>query len=76
MSIDNKTALIFCVPLLGIAVAWGESISRLDILEQRQTKLVTLNQLEVIKVEINYIKAQTKDNSDMLKEILVNMNNR
>ena len=70
MSIDTKTAVLFCLPLLTIAVAWGESMSRLNTLEEQQSKLVTLNQLETIKVEIGYIKKQNEDNLNMLKQIL------
>jgi len=74
MNIDTKTAVLFCLPLLTIAVVWGESMSRLNTLEDQQSKLVTLNQLETMKVEISYIKEQTKDNSTMLKQILGRIN--
>jgi|TARA_R110001583_G_scaffold112945_4_gene263235 hypothetical protein len=74
MSIDTKTAVLFCLPLLTIAVAWGESMSRLNTLEEQQSKLVTLNQLETIKVEIGYIKKQNEDNLDILKQILGRIN--
>jgi|TARA_R110000824_G_scaffold144235_2_gene312100 hypothetical protein len=74
MSIDTKTAVLFCLPLLTIAVAWGESMSRLNTLEEQQSKLVTLNQLETIKVEIGYIKKQNEDNLNMLKQILGRIN--
>ena len=74
MSIDTKTAVLFCLPLLTIAVAWGESMSRLNTLEEQQSKLVALNQLETIKVEIGYIKKQNEDNLDILKQILGRIN--
>ena len=74
MSIDTKTAVLFCLPLLTIAVAWGESMSRINTLEEQQSKLVTLNQLETIKVEIGYIKKQNEDNLDILKQILGRIN--
>ena len=74
MSIDTKTAVLFCLPLLTIAVAWGESMSRLNTLEEQQSKLVTLNQLETIKVEIGYIKKQNEENLDILKQILGRIN--
>jgi len=76
MNIDTKTALLFLLPMLGVAVAWGESVSRLEALEQHQSKLVTLNQLETIKLEIKYISQQTKDNSEMLKQIWGIVNER
>ena len=41
MKIDYKTASIFILPILGIAVAWGESISRLDTMEEQLKEKVS-----------------------------------
>tara|TARA_R100000329_G_scaffold64254_1_gene57125 strand:+ start:30 stop:254 length:225 start_codon:yes stop_codon:yes gene_type:complete len=69
MKIDYKTASIFILPILGIAVAWGESISRLDTMEEQLKEKVSKDELEGIKVEIIYIKEKADDNFTMLYDI-------
>ena len=69
MSIDFKTAGIFVLPLLGIAVAWGQSMERIEALENNQALLVTKAQLETLEVKVSYIKEQTIKNEELLQSI-------
>jgi hypothetical protein len=69
MNIDTKTAMIFILPILGVAVAWGESINRIETLEQAQKKLVTVNELETVKTKIHYIEQTTNENKTILLRI-------
>lgn len=69
MNIDTKTAMIFILPMLGVAVAWGESINRIETLEKAQKKLVTVSELETVKTKIHYIEQTTNDNKTILLKI-------
>lgn len=69
MNIDTKTALLFVIPMLGVAVAWGESINRIDTLEKAQKKLVTINELQTVKTKIHYIEQTTNENKAILLRI-------
>lgn len=69
MNIDTKTALLFVIPMLGVAVAWGESINRIDTLEKAQKKLVTINELQTVKTKIHYIEQTTNENKTILLRI-------
>jgi hypothetical protein len=61
---------LIALPIIGMAVAWGNSLQRLNTLEQNELKFVNANQIEVIKVEIEYIKERQDTNQDLLLEIL------
>ncbi len=69
MNLDIKTAMLFIVPMLGIAVAWGESINRIESLEKNQEELVTTNELEIVKTKIFYIEKTVNENKAMLTKI-------
>lgn len=69
MNLDIKTAMLFIVPMLGIAVAWGESINRIESLEKNQEQLVTTNELEIVKTKIFYIEKTVNENKAMLTKI-------
>ena len=68
MSFDFKTALVFCIPMIGVAVAWGEGMSRIETLETKQEQLVTVDQLETVKTQLKYVEQTTNEN----KKILLN----
>ena len=69
MNLDIKTAMLFIVPMLGIAVAWGESINRIESLEKNQEQLVTTSELEIVKTKIFYIEKTVNENKAMLTKI-------
>ena len=66
MSIDFKTALVFCLPMIGVAVAWGEGMSRIETLEAKQAQLVTVDQLETVKTQLRYVEQTTNENKILM----------
>ena len=78
MNIDVKTICFVAIPLVGVAVAWGESMERLNALEAAQAELVNKDQLQVKQVEVKYIAEQVDENKQILKNIwgVVNENSK
>ena len=78
MNIDVKTICFVAISLVGVAVAWGESMERLNALEAAQAELVNKDQLQVIQVEVKYIAEQVDENKQILKNIwgVVNENSK
>ena len=78
MNIDVKTICFIAIPLVRVAVAWGESMERLNALEAAQAELVNKDQLQVIQVEVKYIAEQVDENKQILKNIwgVVNENSK
>ena len=76
MNVDFKTALVFCLPMIGVAVAWGEGMSRIETLEAKQAQLVTVDQLETVKTQLRYVEQTTNENKKLLIQIWGKMNDQ
>lgn len=76
MNFDFKTALIVCTPLVGVAVAWGQSMERIEALEQAQGKLVTLAELATVKTQLHYVEQTTNENKEILLLIWEKLNDK
>lgn len=76
MNFDMKTALVFCIPMIGVAVAWGESMNRIETLEIKQGQLVTVDQLETVKTQLRYVEQTTNENKRILLQIWGKMNDK
>tara|TARA_R100000329_G_scaffold41217_1_gene38508 strand:- start:3942 stop:4166 length:225 start_codon:yes stop_codon:yes gene_type:complete len=73
MKFDFKTALVMLLPMIGVAVAWGASMQRIENLETKQQELVTVNQLETVKTQLKYVEQTTNENKKLLLEILTHL---
>ena len=76
MNFDLKTALVFCIPMIGVAVAWGEGMSRIETLEAKQAQLVTADQLATVKTQLKYVEQTTNENKKILLQIWGKMNDK
>ena len=76
MNVDFKTALVFCLPMIGVAVAWGEGMSRIETLEAKQAQLVTVDQLETVKTQLRYVEQTNNENKKLLIQIWGKMNDK
>ena len=67
---DIQIICVIAIPVIGMAMAWGHTSNRVANLEQSQSKYINVNQIDVIKMEIEYIKEKQEDNKTLLLEIL------
>ncbi len=62
--------------MIGVAVAWGESMNRIETLEIKQGQLVTVDQLETVKTQLRYVEQTTNENKRILLQIWGKMNDK
>tara|TARA_R100001509_G_scaffold28479_2_gene14987 strand:+ start:1240 stop:1470 length:231 start_codon:yes stop_codon:yes gene_type:complete len=74
MNIEPKNLIYFVSPLILVGVAWGVSTATINDL-QAETEVLRkkVEKVQVMEVEVKYIKEQVNKNSDKLDTILEKM---
>lgn len=74
MTIEPKNLIYFVSPLILVGVAWGVSTATINDL-QAETEVLRkkVEKVQVMEVEVKYIKEQVNKNSDKLDTILEKM---
>tara|TARA_R100000664_G_C2751414_1_gene138705 strand:- start:685 stop:912 length:228 start_codon:yes stop_codon:yes gene_type:complete len=71
MNIDFKTAIYIITPFILIGVAWGTSTAKINELAKENEQIkAKVEKVNIMEVEIRYIKEQVNKNSTKLDKIL------
>tara|TARA_R100000234_G_scaffold46829_1_gene27986 strand:+ start:10316 stop:10543 length:228 start_codon:yes stop_codon:yes gene_type:complete len=71
MNIDLKTGIYIITPFILIGVAWGTSTAKInDLSKENELIKAKVEKVQVMEVEIRYIKEQVNKNSNKLDKIL------
>lgn len=71
MNIDIKTGIYILTPFILIGVAWGTSTAKInDLSSENELIKSKVEKVQVMEVEIRYIKEQVNKNSNKLDKIL------
>ena len=74
MRIDLKNVIYIISPFVLIGIAWGTSTAKINDLVKEQELIKTkVDKVQVMEVEIRYIKDQVNKNSNKLDTILEKM---
>ena len=74
MRIDPKNVIYIISPFVLIVIAWGTSSAKINDLVKEQELIKTkVDKVQVMEVEIRYIKDQVNKNSNKLDTILEKM---
>ena len=74
MRIDPKNVIYIFSPFVLIGIAWGTSTAKINDLVKEQELIKTkVDKVQVMEVEIRYIKDQVNKNSNKLDTILEKM---
>jgi|TARA_A100000172_G_C3016586_1_gene101674 outer membrane murein-binding lipoprotein Lpp len=74
MNIDLKTAIYILTPFILIGVAWGTSTAKInDLSKENELIKSKVEKVQVMEVEVRYIKEQVNRNSNKLDKILEKM---
>ena len=74
MRIDPKNVIYIISPFVLIGIAWGTATAKINDLVKEQELIKTkVDKVQVMEVEIRYIKDQVNKNSNKLDTILEKM---
>jgi len=74
MNIDLKTAIYILTPFILIGVAWGTSTAKINgLAKENELIKAKVEKVQVMEVEVRYIKEQVNKNSNKLDRILEKM---
>lgn len=74
MNIDPKNLLFFISPLVLVGIAWGTSTAKInELAKENEFIKARVEKVQIMEVEIKYIKDHVKQNSTKLDKILEKM---